>query len=64
MRACLNRSRYTFRLDHSPGQAMGNNFTDTFAGASFTWQAVTTGHQSAGGAPSPGSTSSGAGFGY
>jgi predicted lipoprotein with Yx(FWY)xxD motif len=33
---------YTFRLDQAPGQAHGNNFTDHFGAASFTWHAVTT----------------------
>src|SRR5499427_903706 len=33
---------YTFRLDQAPGQAHGNNFTDHFGSASFTWHAVTT----------------------
>jgi len=33
---------YTFRLDQAPGQAQGNNFTDHFGAASFTWHAVTT----------------------
>src|SRR5215471_7617460 len=33
---------YTFRLDQVPGQAHGNNFTDHFGAASFTWHAVTT----------------------
>lgn len=55
---------YTFRLDQSPGQAMGNNFTDAFGGTSFTWRAVTASGQAAGGAPSPSSTSSGGGLGY
>jgi len=32
---------YTFRLDQAPGQAHGNNFTDHFGAASFTWHAVT-----------------------
>ncbi|MGN6173269.1 MAG: COG4315 family predicted lipoprotein [Streptosporangiaceae bacterium] len=35
------RPLYTFRLDQSPGQARGSNFTDSFGGTSFTWQAVT-----------------------
>jgi predicted lipoprotein with Yx(FWY)xxD motif len=43
---------YTFRLDVAPGQANGNNFTDHFGSASFTWHAVTTG-----GTPTGGSTS-------
>ena len=33
---------YTFRLDQAPGQAHGNDFTDHFAGTSFTWHALTT----------------------
>jgi predicted lipoprotein with Yx(FWY)xxD motif len=33
---------YTFRLDQAPGQAHGNNFTYHFAGATFTWHALTT----------------------
>jgi predicted lipoprotein with Yx(FWY)xxD motif len=32
---------YTFVLDQAPGQAHGNNFTDHFGAASFTWHAVT-----------------------
>jgi predicted lipoprotein with Yx(FWY)xxD motif len=32
---------YTFLLDQAPGQAHGNNFTDHFGSASFTWHAVT-----------------------
>ena len=32
---------YTFRLDQAPGQALGNNATDHFGAASFTWHAVT-----------------------
>jgi predicted lipoprotein with Yx(FWY)xxD motif len=32
---------YTFRLDQAPGQAQGNNFTDHFGSASFTWHAIT-----------------------
>jgi predicted lipoprotein with Yx(FWY)xxD motif len=32
---------YTFRLDQAPGQAHGNNFTDHFGSASFTWHAIT-----------------------
>jgi len=34
------RPLYTFRLDQGPGQVHGNNFSDSFAGASFTWQVV------------------------
>jgi predicted lipoprotein with Yx(FWY)xxD motif len=32
---------YTFRLDLAPGQARGNDYTDHFGGAAFTWHAVT-----------------------
>jgi predicted lipoprotein with Yx(FWY)xxD motif len=32
---------YTFLLDQAPGQAHGNNFTDHFGSASFTWHALT-----------------------
>ena len=39
---------YTFRLDQAPGQAHGNNFTDHFGNASFTWHAVTTSEAPAG----------------
>src|SRR5215467_3072812 len=39
---------YTFKLDQGPGQAQGNNFTDSFAGTSFTWHAVTTSGSPAG----------------
>lgn len=34
---------YTFKLDVAPGQAHGNNFTDSFGGQSFTWRAATVG---------------------
>jgi len=33
---------YTFALDQAPGQAHGNNVTDHFGNASFTWHAITT----------------------
>jgi predicted lipoprotein with Yx(FWY)xxD motif len=33
---------YTFALDQAPGQAHGNNVTDHFGSASFTWHALTT----------------------
>ena len=33
---------YTFRLDQAPGQAHGNDFTDHFGGATFTWHVLTT----------------------
>jgi predicted lipoprotein with Yx(FWY)xxD motif len=32
---------YTFRLDQAAGQDHGNDFTDHFGGATFTWHAVT-----------------------
>jgi predicted lipoprotein with Yx(FWY)xxD motif len=35
------RPLYTFRLDQAPGQAHGNNYTDHFGSASFTWHAIT-----------------------
>jgi len=35
------RPLYTFRLDHAPGQAHGNGFSDNFGGTSFTWHAIT-----------------------
>jgi len=45
---------YTFRLDTASGQAHGNNFTDHFGGASFTWQAITAASQAkAPSTPSP-----------
>src|SRR5262245_57962608 len=37
-----SRPLYTFRLDQAPGQVHGNNFTDHFAGTTFTWHALTT----------------------
>lgn len=42
------RPLYTFKLDQSPGQARGSNFTDSFGGTSFTWQAVTASGASSG----------------
>src|SRR5215467_581099 len=55
------RPLYTFRLDHAPGQAHGSNFSDSFGGTSFTWQAVTA--RGAAGAPAGGATpSSGPGY--
>ena len=36
-----SRPLYTFRLDQAPGQVHGNNFTDHFAGTTFTWHALT-----------------------
>jgi predicted lipoprotein with Yx(FWY)xxD motif len=32
---------YTFKLDKSAGDTMGNDFTDDFGGTTFTWHAVT-----------------------
>ena len=32
---------YTFKLDKSAGDTMGNDFSDDFGGTSFTWHAVT-----------------------
>lgn len=31
---------YTFRLDKSSGDTMGNNFHDSFSGVKFTWHAA------------------------
>ena len=51
---------YTFRLDTAPGQAHGNNFTDSFGGQAFLWHAATvSGAAPAGGQPSSPSGSSG-----
>jgi predicted lipoprotein with Yx(FWY)xxD motif len=50
---------YTFKLDTGSGQAKGNNVSDAFSGASFSWHAATTTAP----ASSP-STSSGGGGGY
>jgi len=58
---------YTFKLDQSPGQARGSNFTDSFGGTSFTWQAVTTSGGAAGsgaGAPSTSGPGYQGGSGY
>lgn len=60
---------YTFRLDTAPGQAHGNNYTDSFNGTSFTWQVMTaSGKPAAGGGggatPAPSSSGSGSGYGY
>lgn len=54
---------YTFRLDHGPGQAHGNNFTDSFGGTSFTWRAVTA-SGSASGSGRQGNSSGGSSGGY
>lgn len=51
---------YTFRLDQAPGQAHGNNFTDQFGSASFTWHAVTAGGTAAG----PGGSVPSGGYSY
>ena len=63
------RPLYTFKLDTAPGQAHGNNYTDSFNGTSFTWQAVTASGQPAGGGggaatSSPSSSSGSGGYGY
>jgi predicted lipoprotein with Yx(FWY)xxD motif len=58
------RPLYTFRLDTAAGQAHGNNFSDSFSGTSFTWEAVTaSGHASGPGAPAA-SPSASYGTGY
>jgi predicted lipoprotein with Yx(FWY)xxD motif len=57
------RPLYTFRLDTSAGQDHGNNYTDSFGGTSFTWQAVTASGQ-AGGAGSPVSSPASTSYGY
>lgn len=55
---------YTFRLDTAAGQAHGSNFTDSFSGTSFTWEAVTaSGHAGGAGSPAP-SASYSYGSGY
>jgi len=51
---------YTFRLDHAPGEAHGNNFTDNFGGTSFTWHTLT----ASGAAAQPGGSGSSGGGGY
>jgi predicted lipoprotein with Yx(FWY)xxD motif len=58
------RPLYTFRLDTAAGQAHGSNFTDSFSGTSFTWEAVTASGKAGGaGSPAP-STSYSYGSGY
>lgn len=52
------RPLYTFRLDQAPGQAHGNNFTDHFGRASFTWHAIT----ASGAAARPGRSGSPGGY--
>jgi predicted lipoprotein with Yx(FWY)xxD motif len=51
---------YTFKLDRGPGQAQGNNFTDSFGGTSFTWHAATTSGSPAG----TGRPGNGGGYAY
>lgn len=54
---------YTFRLDSAPGQAHGNNFTDSFSGQTFLWHVATvSGAAPAGGQPS--SPSGNGGYNY
>jgi predicted lipoprotein with Yx(FWY)xxD motif len=51
---------YTFRLDSAPGQAHGNNFTDSFGGQTFLWHVATiSGAAPAGGQPASPSGNSG-----
>jgi hypothetical protein len=52
---------YTFRLDNAPGQAHGNNFTDSFGGQTFLWHAETAGGTAP--APATGQPSSAPGYG-
>jgi predicted lipoprotein with Yx(FWY)xxD motif len=59
------RPLYTFRLDTAAGQAHGNNYTDSFNGTTFHWEAVTASGKAAGtGAPAPAQSSSSQGSGY
>lgn len=59
------RPLYTFRLDTAAGQAHGNNYTDSFNGTSFTWQAVTASGKPAGGGSAATTAPSGSGsYGY
>ena len=51
---------YTFKLDTASGQAKGNNFSDAFSGASFSWHAATTSAPVA----SPSTSSGGGAYGY
>jgi predicted lipoprotein with Yx(FWY)xxD motif len=58
---------YTFRLDQAPGQVHGNNFSDQFGSASFTWHTVTAGEATAGPAnpgPTSGYSNQNGSFGY
>jgi predicted lipoprotein with Yx(FWY)xxD motif len=50
---------YTFRLDTAPGQAHGNNFTDSFGGQTFLWHVATV----SGAAPASGQPSNPSGNG-
>jgi predicted lipoprotein with Yx(FWY)xxD motif len=50
---------YTFRLDTGPGQAHGNNFTDSFGGQAFLWHAAT----ASASAPASGRPTSPSGYG-
>ena len=50
---------YTFSFDHAAGDAMGNNFKDSFDGVHFTWHAATA---SGAAAPAPSSSSDGGGY--
>ncbi len=59
------RPLYTFRLDTAAGQAHGNNYTDSFNGITFTWQAVTaSGKPTGAGSPAPAPSYSSQGGGY
>ncbi len=51
---------YTFKLDSGPGQAHGNDFTDSFGGQSFLWHAAT----ASGTAPAPAPSSNPTGVTY
>jgi predicted lipoprotein with Yx(FWY)xxD motif len=57
------RPLYTFRLDTAAGQAHGNNFTDSFNGIRFTWEAVTASGEPAAADPAAPAPSSGSGYG-
>ncbi len=51
---------YTFKLDTGPGQAHGNDFTDSFGGQSFVWHAAT----ASGTAPAPAPSSNAPSYNY
>jgi predicted lipoprotein with Yx(FWY)xxD motif len=51
---------YTFKLDSGPGQAHGNDFTDSFGGQSFVWHAAT----ASGTAPAPAPSGNPASYNY